>query len=154
MANIHPLTDVQGGSVGEGARVWQFAVVLSGAKIGRDCNICAHALIEDGVIVGDRVTVKSCGFLWGGTWMGDDVFIGSNLTFTDEPLSRSKSYPDSISGITVHKSATIGANTTPGIVIGENAMVGTGAVVSKDAPPYAVVVGNPARVIRMMKKND
>lgn len=156
MPKIHPLADVQSDSIGEGTRVWQFVVILSGAQIGRECNICAHALIEGDVTVGDRVTVKSGVFLWDGTRVGDDVFIGPNATFTNDPLPRSKSYPESFKGITIQKGASIGANATllPGIVIGEYAMVGAGAVVTKDVPPYAVVVGNPARVIRLMEKND
>lgn len=156
MPKIHPLADVQSDSVGEGTRVWQFVVILSGAQIGRECNICAHALIEGDVTIGDRVTVKSGVFLWDGTRVGDDVFIGPNATFTNDPMPRSKAYPESYKGITLQRGASIGANATilPGVVIGEHAMVGAGAVVTKDVPPYAVVVGNPARVIRMMNKDD
>nr|WP_158462105.1 acyltransferase [Pseudomonas fluorescens] len=156
MPKIHPLADVQSDSVGEGTRVWQFVVILSGAQIGRECNICAHALIEGDVTIGDRVTVKSGVFLWDGTRVCDDVFIGPNATFTNDPMPRSKAYPESYKGITLQRGASIGANATilPGVVIGEHAMVGAGAVVTKDVPPYAVVVGNPARVIRMMTKDD
>lgn len=156
MPKIHPLADASSVSIGEGTRVWQFVVILPGARIGRDCNICAHALIEGDVIVGDRVTVKSGVFLWDGTRVADDVFIGPNATFTNDPLPRSKAYPEEFKGITLEKGSSIGANATilPGVQIGEYAMVGAGAVVTKDVPPYAVVVGNPARVIRMMDKHD
>ncbi|WP_286914061.1 MULTISPECIES: acyltransferase [unclassified Pseudomonas] len=156
MPKIHPLADVSSDSVGKGTRVWQFVVILAGAKIGQDCNICAHSLIEGDVIVGDRVTVKSGVFLWDGTRVADDVFIGPNATFTNDPLPRSKAYPEVFKGITLEKGSSIGANATilPGVRVGEYAMVGAGAVVTKDVPPYAVVVGNPARVIRMMDKND
>lgn len=156
MPKIHPLADASSVSIGEGTRVWQFVVILPGARIGRDCNICAHALIEGDVIVGDRVTVKSGVFLWDGTRVADDVFIGPNATFTNDPLPRSKAYPEEFKGITLEKGSSIGANATilPGVQIGEYAMVGAGAVVTKDVPPYAVVVGNPARVIRMMNKHD
>nr|WP_314614801.1 acyltransferase [uncultured Pseudomonas sp.] len=156
MPKIHPLADVSSDSVGKGTRVWQFVVILAGAKIGQDCNICAHSLIEGDVIVGDRVTVKSGVFLWDGTRVADDVFIGPNATFTNDPLPRSKAYPEVFKGISLEKGSSIGANATilPGVRVGEYAMVGAGAVVTKDVPPYAVVVGNPARVIRMMDKND
>ncbi|MWF93454.1 N-acetyltransferase, partial [Escherichia coli] len=64
MATIHPLSDVKSVSIGDGTRIWQFAVILDGAKIGKDCNICAHTLIEGKVIIGDRVTIKSGVYIW------------------------------------------------------------------------------------------
>lgn len=152
MASVHPLADVADASIGSGTRVWQFVVILRGARIGANCNICAHTLIEGDVVIGDRVTVKSGVFLWDGTRIEDDVFIGPNATFTNDPMPRSKVYPEVFSGITVRCGASIGANATllPGITIGEFAMVGAGAVVTKDVEAYSVVVGNPARVIRKL----
>jgi acetyltransferase-like isoleucine patch superfamily enzyme len=154
MSFIHPLADVAECSIGEGTKVWQFVVILKGAKIGRDCNICAQTLIEGDVVVGDRVTVKSGVQLWDGTRAEDDVFIGPNVTFTNDPYPRSKQYPDEFSGIKICKGASIGANATilPGITIGKDAMVGAGAVVTQDVPPKAVVVGNPARIIRYVEE--
>lgn len=154
MSFIHPLADVAECSIGEGTKVWQFVVILKGAKIGRDCNICAQTLIEGDVVVGDRVTVKSGVQLWDGTRAEDDVFIGPNVTFTNDPYPRSKQYPDEFSGIKICKGASIGANATilPGITIGKDAMVGAGAVVTRDVPPKAVVVGNPARIIRYVEE--
>jgi len=149
MSFIHPLSDVGAVCIGEGTRVWQYAVILKHARIGKDCNICAHTLIEGDVIMGDRVTVKSGVFLWDGTRIEDDVFIGPNATFTNDMYPRSKYYPEQYSGITVRKGASIGANATilPGLEIGEGAMVGAGSVVTKNVPAHAVVVGNPARII-------
>ncbi|MCE0760340.1 N-acetyltransferase [Marinobacter sp. G11] len=154
MSFIHPLADVAECSIGEGTKVWQFVVILKGAKIGRDCNICAQTLIEGDVVVGDRVTVKSGVQLWDGTRAEDDVFIGPNVTFTNDPYPRSKQYPDEFSGIRICKGASIGANATilPGITIGKEAMVGAGAVVTQDVPSKAVVVGNPARIIRYVEE--
>jgi len=154
MSQIHPLADVADCQIGADTRIWQFSVVLSGAKIGSDCNICAHTLIEGDVIIGDRVTVKSGVFVWDGTRIEDDVFIGPNVTFTNDPFPRSKQYPDSFSGIYVKQGASIGANATllPGVVVGEGAMVGAGAVVTKDVPENAVVVGNPAKIIKRENK--
>lgn len=150
MSYIHPLADVAECTIGEGTKVWQFVVILRGAKIGRDCNICAQTLIEGDVVVGDRVTVKSGVQLWDGLRIEDDVFIGPNATFTNDLHPRSKQYKDKFLSTTVCKKASIGANATilPGIFIGEEAMVGAGAVVTKDVPPKAVVIGNPAQIIR------
>lgn len=147
---IHPLADVQTVAIGPSSRIWQFVVVLPNARIGSGCNICAHTFIENDVVLGDRVTVKSGVFLWDGTRIEDDVFIGPNATFTNDKHPRSGMYPAQWHGITVKKGASIGANATllPGITIGKSAMVGAGAVVIKDVPEGAVVVGNPARIIR------
>ena len=135
--------------IGSGTRVWAFAHILPGAEIGSDCNICDHVFIENDVIVGDRVTVK-CGVqLWDGVRLEDDVFIGPNVTFTNDDFPRSKQYPGSFLITTVKSSASIGANATilPGITIGHKAMIGAGAVVTRDVPPHAIVVGNPAHII-------
>ena len=154
MSFIHSYADVAKCSIGEGTKVWQFVVILKGARIGRDCNICAQTLIEGDVVVGDRVTVKSGVQLWDGTRVEDDVFIGPNVTFTNDRYPRSKQYPDEFSGIRICKSASIGANATilPGITIGKEAMVGAGAVVTRDVPSKAIVVGNPARIIRYVEE--
>jgi UDP-2-acetamido-3-amino-2,3-dideoxy-glucuronate N-acetyltransferase len=147
---IHPSADVQSPSIGEGTRIWQFVVVLPTARIGRDCNISAQVFIENDVVVGDRVTIK-CGVqLWDGTRIEDDAFIGPNVTFTNDRFPRSKAYPKRFLATTVGKGASIGGGAVilPGLRIGESAMVGAGAVVTRDVPPRAVVVGNPARVVR------
>lgn len=153
MSFIHHLSDVASNQIGNGTRVWQYSVILENAKIGDDCNICAHTLIEGDVIIGNNVTVKSGVYIWDGTRIEDNVFLGPNATLTNDLMPRSKQYPDVFSGITLKKGSSIGANATllPGITIGEGAMVGAGAVVTKDVPDYAVVVGNPAKVIRYIK---
>lgn len=149
---IHPLSDVQSPHIGEGTRVWQYVVILPGAVIGQNANICSHCLIENDVLVGDRVTVKSGVQLWDGISLEDDVFIGPNVTFTNDPFPRSKQYPASFPRTLVKRGASIGANATilPGITIGEGAMVGAGSVVTRDVPSNTLVVGNPARVQRAL----
>lgn len=150
MPQIHTLADVKSINIGTDTRIWQYSVIFEKAQIGSNCNICAHTLIENDVIIGNNVTVKSGVFIWDGSRIEDDVFIGPNATFTNDAMPRSKVYPDTFKGITVKKGASIGANATilPGIEIGEYAMIGAGAVVTKDVPDRAVVVGNPAKIIR------
>ena len=146
---IHPNSDVQTKQIGEGTRIWQYVVVLPGAVIGRDCNICSHCFIENKVVLGDRVTVK-CGVqLWDGITLEDDVFVGPNVTFTNDLQPRSRNAAAQLLPTLVKKGASIGANATilPGLTIGEGAMVGAGSVVTKNVPPGVTVVGNPARII-------
>ena len=144
----HALVETR--NVGRGTRVWAFAHILPGAVIGRDCNICDHVFIEDDVVVGDRVTVKSGVQLWNGVTLEDDVFIGPNVTFTNDPFPRSRQYLASFHRTTVRARASIGANATllPGVEIGQGAMVGAGSVVTRSVPPGVVVTGNPARIRR------
>jgi len=150
---VHPLSDVhESVEIKEGTRIWQFAVILENAILGSNCNICAHTFIESDVVVGDNVTLKSGVFLWSGLRIADNVFIGPNATFTNDMFPRSKHYADDYPKTYVNESASIGANATilPGVVVGKGAMVGAGAVVTKSVPDYALVVGNPARIIRYM----
>ena len=154
MLTIHPLAEVRSRSIGKDTRVWQFSVIFENARIGENCNVCAHTLIENDVVIGNNVTIKSGVFLWDGTRVEDEVFIGPNATFTNDAMPRSKVYPSVFKGITVKKGASIGANATilPGITIGCKAMVGAGAVVTRDVPDYAVVVGNPAKITRYIEQ--
>ena len=147
--SIHPLADVQSTHIGEATRVWQFVVVLAGARIGGECNICSHCLIENDVVIGNRVTVKSGVQLWDGLRVGDDVFIGPNASFANDRFPRSKKIPEKFLQTFVEDGASVGAGATilPGITIGRNAMVAAGAVVSRSVPPNAIVVGNPAKIV-------
>jgi UDP-2-acetamido-3-amino-2,3-dideoxy-glucuronate N-acetyltransferase len=144
---IHPTSDVQTTDIGEGTTIWQYCVVLQRARIGRNCNVNCGVFIENDVIVGDNVTVK-CGVqLWDGLRVGNGVFIGPNVTFTNDLLPRPKHYAGEFLKTVILEGASIGANATiiGGVTIGPYAMIGAGSVVTKDVPAHALWYGNPAR---------
>jgi len=151
----HPQAICESKTIGEDTRIWAFAHILPGARIGRDCNICDHVFIENDVVLGDRVTVK-CGVqLWDGLRVDSDVFIGPNASFTNDKMPRSKQYQDKVLETRIAYGASIGANATllPGITVGRLAMVGAGCVVTKDVPPCAIVAGNPGRIVGYVDVN-
>ena len=106
---IHPLADVHSSQIGEDSRIWQYSVILAQAQIGKNCNICAHTLIENDVVLGDNVTVKSGVFIWDGITIQDNVFIGPNVTFTNDKHPRSKQYPEEFLRTVIEEGASIGA---------------------------------------------
>lgn len=152
MSRIHPSADVQSAAIGVGTQVWQYTVVLPGAIIGRDCNLNAHCLVENDVVVGDRVTLKCGVYLWDGMRVEDDVFIGPNATFVNDRFPRSQQKPAKFLNVIIRRGASIGAGATilGGVTIGEYAMVGAGSVVTRDVPANTLVYGNPARVVRKL----
>ena len=146
---VHERALCESTEVGPRTRVWAFAHVMPGARIGADCNIGDHAFIEGGAVLGDRVTVKNLVLVWDLVTVEDDVFLGPNMVFTNDPVPRAafKKGRDRWLPTRVRRGASIGANATIvcGVTIGEGAMVGAGAVVTRDVPARALVVGNPAR---------
>lgn len=156
MANlkIHQLADVHSVNIGEGTQIWQFAIILKDAQIGKDCNINCHTFIENKVLIGDRVTVKSGVYIWDGIELGNDVFLGPNVTFTNDKYPRSKQYPEEFQVTKIHNGVSVGANATilGGIEIGEYALIGAGSVVTKNIPPFSLVKGNPARIAGRVSK--
>lgn len=143
---VHPMGLCESADVGAGSRVWAFAHVLPGAKIGRDANICDFVFIENDVVLGHRVTVKCHVAIWDGLRVGDDVFIGPGVCFTNDKSPRSKRHKPALR-TTIARGASLGAGAVilPGVTVGEYAMVGAGAVVTRDVPPFTLVTGNPAR---------
>ena len=148
---IHKSADVQTSAIGDGTRVWQNAVILKGAQIGTDCNICAHTFIENDVIVGNNVTLKCGVYLWDGIRVEDDVFIGPNASFCNDLYPRSGVHDErrQLLKTVIKRGASIGTGVVilPGVTIGENAIIGAGSVVVQDVPDGQKVVGNPARRI-------
>src|SRR4029078_10072350 len=146
---VHPQGLSESKTIGARTRVWAFAHVLPGARIGTDCNICDHVFIENDVVLGDRVTVKSGVQLWDGLRVADDVFIGPNATFSNDKYPQSKKYQKQVLQTHIGRGASIGSGATilPGLRVGARAMVGAGAVVTHDVPAKAIVSGNPARIV-------
>ena len=144
---IHPLSDVQSKTIGEGTRVWQYVVILPEARIGRDCNICSHCFIENDVVIGDRVTVKPMVAICDGVTIGNGAFIGPHVSFTNDRHPKSGNRGFKLERTVVGKRASIGAGSMimAGITIGENAMVAAGSVVTRDVPPGVTVFGCPAK---------
>ena len=142
--HTHALCESQ--NIGARTRIWAFVHILPGAHIGADCNICDHVFIENDVIVGNNVTIKSGVQLWDGLRVGNDVFIGPNATFTNDkyPVSGNRDYKKMIT--TIEDNVSIGANATilPGITIGHGAVIGAGAIVTRDVLPSSLVKGQPA----------
>lgn len=152
---IHPLAQVQSESIGKGTFIWQYAIILRGAEIGKDCNINCHTLVESKAKIGNRVTIKPGVFIWDGIILEDDVMVGPNATFTNDKWPKSKNKDFTLLETKVKKGVSIGANATIlcGIEIGEYAMIGAGAVVTKNVPPRALMVGNPAKVVGWMNED-
>ncbi len=148
---VHPRGLCESDSVGAGTRIWAFAHVLVGAKVGHDCNICDHAYVESGVTIGDRVTVKNGVMLFEGVTIEDDVFLGPGVVFTNDlrPRAATKRSGDELLPTRVEVGATLGAGVVVvcGLTIGAHAFVAAGAVVTRNVPTHGFVVGNPGRLI-------
>jgi acetyltransferase-like isoleucine patch superfamily enzyme len=152
----HPSALVESAAIGRGTRIWAYVHVLKGARVGRDCNIGDHCFIEGGARVGDNVTVKNGVAIWEGVALRDNAFVGPCAVFTNDLAPRSPRFPGAarryqskawLSRTVVEEGASIGANATIlcGLRIGRFAMVAAGAVVTRDVPAYALIVGLPAR---------
>jgi len=147
---IHETAIVEeGAQLGEGTRIWHFAHVRNGAKIGKNGNIGKDVYIDTNVVIGDNCKIQNFASLYHGLTVGNDVFIGPHVCFTNDLYPRACIWTDErLAKTKVKDGASIGANSTivAGITIGFSAMIGAGSVVTKDVPDYALVFGNPARI--------
>ena len=148
---VHEKAICDSTAVGDGTRIWGFSHVLKDAKIGKNCNIGEQVFIENRVVIGNGCTIKNCISLWDRVTLEDYVFLGPSVVFTNDlrPRAFIKRGPEAFLPTLLKQGCTIGANTTLvcGVTIGEFAMVGAGAVVSKDVPPHSLVIGNPGKVV-------
>lgn len=147
----HPRSLVESKDIGARTRIWAFAHVMHGARIGANCNIGDHAFIESGARLGNNVTVKNGVSVWTGVTAENDVFIGPNCVFTNDPNPRAfiKKAVEEFETTRIRSGATLGANATLlcGITVGKCAFIGAGAVVLHSVPDYALIVGNPGRQV-------
>jgi UDP-2-acetamido-3-amino-2,3-dideoxy-glucuronate N-acetyltransferase len=152
---IHEKAEVLTKNIGANTFVWQHAIILSGAIIGENCNINCHTFIENDVVLGNNVTLKSGVYLWDGIHIESNVFVGPNVTFTNDKYPKSKSYPEHYQKIIIKEFASIGAGAIilGGVEIGKFALIGAGALVTKNVPPFAIVVGNPSKVVGYINKD-
>ncbi len=143
---IHPNALVETKHIGNSCRIWAFVHILPEAVIGNNANICDHCFVENKVKIGNNVTIKSGVYLWDDITIEDDVMIGPCAVFTNDRFPRSKNKDWIRDRVLLKKGCTIGGNATilPKITVGEYALVGAGAVVTKDVPSFALVYGNPA----------
>lgn len=153
--NIHPLSDVQTTKIGDETRIWQYTVVLAGAEIGSNCNICSHCFLENDVKIGNNVTLKFYVELCDGVELEDDVFVAPHVSFTNDTNPRSKKVLLKPVRTLVKRGASIGANVVicPGVTVGEYAFIAPGAVVNKDIQAFSFWAGVPARHKGYVTKN-
>jgi UDP-2-acetamido-3-amino-2,3-dideoxy-glucuronate N-acetyltransferase len=139
--------------IGEGTKIWHFSHVMSGSRIGGRCNIGQNVVISPQVTIGDNVKIQNNVSVYTGVVLEDDVFCGPSMVFTNVTNPRSHvSRKDEYRPTLVKQGASIGANATVvcGNTIGRYAFIGAGAVVTNDIPDYAMVVGNPSRIVGWM----
>ena len=152
---VHPTAEVSyNAEIGEGTKIWNNVQVREYAIIGKYCNIGKDCYIDNKVKIGDRCKIQNGVYVYWGVTIEDDVFIGPNVTFTNDKIPRAFNYDWKPISTLVKKGASIGAGAVIvcGITIGEYAMVGAGAVVTKDVPPYTLVLGVPATIYSYIDK--
>ncbi len=144
----HPTAIVESEAIGEGTRIWHFAHVRAGSRVGKNCNLGKSVYIDTGADIGDNVKIQNFVSVYQGVTIEDDVFIGPSATFTNDLYPRAFIWDEGhVVPTLVRRGASIGANATIicGITVGEYAMIGAGSIVTEDVPPFALLLGNPAK---------
>ena len=155
---IHPTALVETENIGEDTKIWAFTHIMKNVPVGANCNIGDNCFIETGAVVGNNVTIKNSNMLFEGITLEDGVFVGPHVFFTNDRFPRSARLPEASMRYTDHEwfaattikyGATLGAAAVilPGVTVGKFAMVGAGAIVTKDIPAQALAIGNPARIV-------
>jgi acetyltransferase-like isoleucine patch superfamily enzyme len=147
---VHPLAVIDDTAVvGEGSMIWEWSKLREGARLGRGCRVGQGVYVDRDVSVGDGCKIQNGVSLFAGVTLADHVFVGPNVTFTNDLFPRATDDDWEIVPTTVAEGASIGANATIvcGIELGAGCMIGAGSVVVRDVPPFGLVVGNPARLI-------
>lgn len=154
--DIHPTAEISPtAEIGQGTKIWHFAQVREGAVIGAGCVVGKDAYIDHDVTIGNGVKIQNGVSVYNGVTIEDDVLVAANVAFTNDKFPRAFNEGWTVTPTLVKKGATVGANSTIicGVTIGEYAFIGAGSVVTKDVPPYALVVGNPAKINGKVNKN-
>ncbi len=152
---IHPSANVSDKArVGSGTKVWINVQIRENAVIGENCILSKDVYIDHAVTIGDRCKIQNSVSVFNGLTIGDDVFVGPNVAFTNDRVPRAFNTEWKITPTRIERGASLGANSTIicGIKVGEYAMVAAGSVVTRDVPPYTLVMGNPARVVSKIDK--
>ncbi|HLZ09090.1 MAG TPA: acyltransferase [Chloroflexota bacterium] len=147
--SVHPTALVESAMIGDGTTIWAYCHVLAGAVIGRNCNLGDHCYVEAQATIGDDVVLKNGVSVWSGVAIENRVFVGPNVAFTNDRAPRAKVFNSTVVPTLIREGASLGANATIlcGIIVGRYAMVGAGAVVTRDVPDFGLALGNPARVV-------
>jgi len=147
---VHRTAEVsKSAKIGDGTYIWNETQIREGAKVGKKCRLGKSVYIDKNVVIGDECKIQNFATIYDGVVIGDYVFVGPHVCFTNDSRPRARSTDWIIVPTKVCEGGSIGANATIicGITIGRNAMIGAGAVVTKDVPDYGLVIGNPARLV-------